>query len=335
MPERIRVGIAFPVSDEVVAQIEAVDPRIEAVRMFGLSSSTMWSDGANTDKDALLRDVASVEVLFGPSAVPAEFFRSATDLKWFQVINAGVDRLHREGLLDLGFKVTNVSGLTAPAIAEYVIGSIIMMAKGMPAAIQNQANRSWSRIGSIRELGGATLGIVGMGAIGRETAVRARPLGMHIVASRRTVAAGDVDPDCDLLLPYSANAQLLAQSDYIVLCVPLTPETRHMIGREQFLAMKPSAVIVNIARGAVIDQPALIQALRDGAIAGAVLDVTDPEPLPADDELWHAPNVIITPHISGTISGYGHRAADMFVANLRRYVAGEPLHHLVDPVLGY
>jgi phosphoglycerate dehydrogenase-like enzyme len=335
MTEPIRIGIAFRVSDEVIAQIQAVDERIVPVPLFGLSSPTAWNDSSNADRDALLRDVATVHILFGTNAVPPEFLREAASLKWFQVITAGVDRLHRDGVLDLGFQVTNVSGLTAVAIAEYVTGAIILMAKGMNTAIQNQAKRSWNRTGPVSELSGATVGILGMGAIGRETAIRARSLGMRVIASRRTAAAGTLDADCDLLVPYSENARLLEQADFLVLCVPLTPETRRMIGADELASMKRSAVIINIARGEVIDQAALSEALRQGVIGGAVLDVTDPEPLPADNELWDAPNLVITPHISGSISGYGHRSAEMFIANLRKFLAGQPLDNLVDPVLGY
>ena len=335
MSEPIRIGIAFRVADEVISQIQAVDARIVTVPLFGLSSAATLNDTAHTDREALFRDVATVDILFGTNAIPPDVLRAAANLKWFQVITAGVDRLHRDGTLNLGFQVTNVSGLTAVAIAEYVTGSIIMMAKGMHVAMQNQARRTWSRTGSVMELSGATVGILGMGAIGRETALRARALGMRVIASRRTVAAGDIDSDCDMLVPFSQNSLVLQQADFLVLCVPLTPETLHMIAAEQLALMKPSAVIINIARGEVIDQSALMKALREGVIAGAVLDVTDPEPLPMDHDLWETPNVVITPHISGSISGYGHRSAEMFIANLRRFIANEPLDNLVDPVLGY
>lgn len=335
MSEPIRIGIAFRVADEVISQIRAVDARIVTVPLFGLSSAATLNDTSNADREALFRDVATVDILFGTNAIPPDVLRAAANLKWFQVITAGVDRLHRDGMLGQGFQVTNVSGLTAVAIAEYVIGAIIMMAKGMHVAMQNQARRTWSRTGSVMELSGATVGILGMGAIGRETALRARALGMRVIASRRTVAAGDIDSDCDMLVPFSQNSLVLQQADFLVLCVPLTPETLHMIAAGQLALMKPSAVIINIARGEVIDQSALMKALREGVIAGAVLDVTDPEPLPMDHDLWETPNVVITPHISGSISGYGHRSAEMFIANLRRFIANEPLDNLVDPVLGY
>ena len=140
---------------------------------------------------------------------------------------------------------------------------------------------------------------------------------------------------CDEVLPYSQLDRLLAESDYLVLCVPLTAETRRMIGAAELAQMRPTSAIINIARGSVIDQEALIAALKDGTIAAAALDVTDPEPLPADSELWGMENVIITPHVSGAVKGYGHRAAEIFVANLGRWVKGEPLQQLVSPERGY
>ncbi len=327
----IKVGIAFRVSDEVIARIEAVDPRIEVVRLFALTHPRSTPEER---ADALAR-VGHVEVLLGPAQVPAEALRSAANLRWFQIVNAGADRLHADGFLRQGFVVTNVSGLTSVSIAEYVIGGMIAFAKNMHTAIRNQREHQWVRAGAVGEINGATCGIVGLGAIGRETARRARAMGMRVIACRRTVQAGASDPDCDELFSYDDLGPLLEQSDYLVLAVPLTPETTNMIGAAEFARMKPSACLVNIARGQVVNQRALISALKDDTIAGAVLDVTDPEPLDTESELWDLPNVIITPHMSGAIQGYGHRSSEMFVANLEHYVNGEPLDNVVDPVLGY
>jgi phosphoglycerate dehydrogenase-like enzyme len=155
------------------------------------------------------------------------------------------------------------------------------------------------------------------------------------LASRRTVAAGAIDPDCDEIVPYSHLARLLTESDFLVLALPLTAETRHLIGAGEMATMKRTASIINIARGEIIDQAALVKALTDGVIASAALDVFDPEPLPAESPLWDMPNVIVTPHISGAVEGYGHKATDMFIANLKRYLAGEALAHRANPELGY
>jgi D-2-hydroxyacid dehydrogenase (NADP+) len=317
--------------EETVAQIEAVDPAVRVVQLPQIGSQN--TPDAET-KAKLLALMEEVEILIGQSSVSPEYLLAAGNLKWFQVINAGVDRMAKEGLLSRGFAVTNVSGLTAPAIAEYVIGTMVMMAKGLHFSVREQAEHRWARH-PVGELAGKTLGIAGMGAIGRETARRARAFNMRVVATRRTVSRGDRDPDCDDLLPYSDLDRLLGVSDYLALCVPLTPETHHLIGEKELKAMKPTACIVNIARGPVIDQEALIRALREGTIAGAALDVTDPEPLPPESPLWDLPNVILTPHISGGIDRYVARAVEMFIQNLRRYIAGEALENVVSAQLGY
>ncbi|MBI2767847.1 MAG: D-2-hydroxyacid dehydrogenase [Chloroflexi bacterium] len=333
MPADIPVAITFKLDPAILREIEAVDPRVRIVDFPALvlrPGMELSEDDQRKAKEVL----AEVEILFGPGNFPVEFIDAAPNLRWFQVINTGVDRLAKDGLLTRQFVVTNVSGLAAVAIAEYCIGTMLMLVKGLHKSVRDQAAHSWD-FRFTGELKGKTCGIEGMGAIGRELAKRARAFGMRVVATRRTVAAGDTDPDCDELMPYSDLDRLLAESDYIVLCVPLTDETRGLIGAAELAKMKPAASLVNIARGQVVDQDALIAALRDGTIAAAVLDVVDPEPLPADSPLWDMPNVIITPHVSGAVEGYGHRAAELFIANLRRYVGGQPLENIVDPVLAY
>lgn len=333
MSETIPVAVAFRVDPEILERIKETDPRIEIIDLPGISGR--GADGADEASRAEWREqIARAEVLFGPSGVPGAYLDAATNLKWYQVINAGVDRLAKDGYLSRGFTVTNVSGMTAPAIAEYVIGSIVMLAKGIHHSMRAQAEHRWD-FRFTPELTGRTIAIAGMGAIGRETARRARAFGMRIIASRRTVSSGDTDPDCDQLFAYSDLPALLAEADFLVLCVPLTPETHHMIGAAELQQMKPSAFLVNIARGQVIDQEALVEALGAETIAGAALDVFDPEPLPPDHPLWDLPNVIITPHISGAIEGYGHRAAEMFLENLARYTSGQPLRNVCKPDLGY
>ena len=331
MAETINVAIGFRADEAVVNAIKAVDPRINVITLPQLGSFRTIEPEAKAEA---LAAMPGVDILLGQGGIPVEYYDAATNLKWVQVINAGVDRMAKEGLLNRGFQVANISGLTAPAIAEWVIGAMVMLQKGFHLSVRDQAEHKWSRRFT-GELRGKTLGIAGMGAIGRETAKRARAFDMRIVASRRTAPPGSTDPDCDELIPYSALDRLLEQSDYLALCVPLTPETHHMIGEAQLKKMKPTAHLINIARGTVVDQEALIRGLREGWIAGAALDVTDPEPLPPESELWDLPNVIITPHISGSIENYVGRANEIFVDNLRRHIAGQPLRNLVKPDLGY
>lgn len=330
MSETITVFLAFHIDDESIERIKALDPRIRVVNRPEISSRR--EPDAET-KAQILRELGEAEVILGPNTLPLEYFDAATQLKWFQAINAGIERLDRAGLLKRGFAVTTAAGLAAGPIAEYVMGVMVMLAKSLHTAVRQQEQHVWQsqRIG---ELAGKTVGIVGLGEIGRETAKRARAFDMRVIASRRSVGNG-TDPDADELFAHSDIDRLCAESDYLVVAVPLTDETKHLIGAQQLGKMKPTASIVNIARGQVIDQQALIAALQDGTIASAALDVFDPEPLPADSPLWDMPNVIVTPHFSGSVQGYGHKAAELFLANLQRYLAGEPLSHQANPSLGY
>jgi phosphoglycerate dehydrogenase-like enzyme len=235
--------------------------------------------------------------------------------------------------------VTTASGIHAVPISEYVIGAMLAFAKGFPRAMRAQGERAWRPYWP-EELEQKTVGILGMGAIGARVALLCKALGMRVLAMRRSAehrmtGEGTGDPAVDEMLPPSELAYLLSESDYVVAAVPLTTETRGMIGEEQLRAMRPSAVIINIARGAIIDEQALVRALREGWIAGAALDVFQPEPLPPESELWGLENVILTPHISGGTPRYMERAVELFCENLRRYLASEPLRNVVDPARGY
>ena len=330
MPQPLVVALTVRFDAADLAAIRAVDPRIE------LRDYSEFFRGGLPDGDAksqVLAGLGDVEVIAGSNRLTAEYFDAAPNLRWLQVLNAGLERLDRAGILRRGFIVTNGSGLAAGPIAEWVIGAMLALAKQFPGYIRNQDRHAWERIRGATVLEGKTCGIVGLGAIGRATAKRARAFGMNVIATRRT-AEGD-DPDCDELLPYSELTRLLGQSDYVVLCVPLTRETAHLIGAAELKAMKPSAAIVNIARGDVIDQAALIAALQDGTIAAAALDVATPEPLGPESPLWDLPNVLVTPHTSGSSDRRDGAAAALFIENLRRYIKGESLLNLSRPDLGY
>jgi phosphoglycerate dehydrogenase-like enzyme len=330
MPEPLRIALMTRFDDAGKAAIESVDPRIE---LLDYGNVLRGEPPTAEDKARILASLADVEIMVGSNRLEVEYFDAAPQLRWFQAMNAGLERLDRAGVLRRGFAVTNASGLASVAIAEWVIAAMFSMAKMLPAYQRQQDQHQWQWIRGGTVLEGKTCGVVGLGAIGRETAKRARAIGMRVIASRRTVD-GD-DPDCDAMFPYSDLHALLEQSDYVVLCVPLTKETTRLIDAAALRTMKPSAAIVNIARGDVIDQPALVAALRDGTIASAALDVTSPEPLPPDDPLWTLPNVIITPHVSSSSDRREGTAAALFTENLRRYLANEPLRNLARPELGY
>jgi phosphoglycerate dehydrogenase-like enzyme len=326
----VRIALMVRFEPAEVEGLRAIDPRIEVLD-FG---EAMRGPGPEPEKKAqILSSLLDIEVMVGTNRLPAEYFDAAPNLRWFQAMNAGLERLDRAGILQRGFAVTNGSGLASAPIAEWCVAAMLALAKQFPTLIRNQERHAWERVRGGTVIEGKTCGIVGLGAIGRETAKRARALGMRVVACRRTVEG--TDPDCDELLSYANLPALLSQSDFVVLCVPLTRETTHLIDASALRRMKPTASVLNIARGEVIDQDALIEALKDGTIASAALDVTTPEPLPPENPLWDLPNVIITPHSSGASDRRDGTAAALFMDNLRRYLSGEPLRNLAKPDLGY
>ena len=294
--------------------------------------------------------VEQAEVLYTFGALPRP--EQAPHLRWVQLNSAGVNRVIQHPLFASDVMFTTMSGLHAINIGEYVLASILAWTRHLPELLDLQQKKQWPADRWTRcqptELRGSTLGIVGYGSIGREVARLAKAFGMRVLAvKRRTESAreqgafglaGLGDPAGvlpDALYGPEQVREMLAQCDFVVLAVPLTQETRGMIGEAELRAMKPAAYLVNIGRGEVCDEAALIHALQDKWIAGAGLDVFTQEPLPQTSPLWTLPNVILTPHISGFTPHYEQRAADIFCENLRRYIAGQPLLNLVDKSTGY
>ncbi len=258
-----------------------------------------------------------------------EAVRSAIKLKWLNSIYAGLDFLPLDVLAERGVKVTNGAGINAITIAEYVVMLMLSHAKGYREVVRAQDRREWllDSPGKM-ELAGSRALLLGLGAIGGLIRTRLEAFEVEVTPVRRSAGAGALGPD-----DWRAK---LGDFDWVILAVPATPETDGMIGAAELAAMKDSAVLVNIARGAVVDQPALVAALEARAIGGALLDVTTPEPLPSDDPLWSLQNAQITMHLSGRAqSKMFARSAERFIANCRRYVAGEPLAPLFDPARGY
>ena len=211
---------------------------------------------------------------------------------------------------------------------------MLMHAKQMPLALDQQRDANWRRY-PVTTLRGSTVAVIGLGAIGSEVARLSHAFGAHVIATRRSAQPGDSAEFVNALFPADALHEVLAQADYAALCVPSTDETRRLIGAPELAALPESAVLINIARGAVVDWGAMCDALRAGTIAAVYTDVSDPEPLPPDDPSWQVPNLFITPHNSGNQPHYVDRAADLFAENLRHYLAGEALENVVDPARGY
>jgi phosphoglycerate dehydrogenase-like enzyme len=356
MSRIIPVTIALPLAADLLERVRSVSSTLDVKQLSRTQryvyreGRPLWAGyndppdtGEESEAEAastLSGILSGTEVLLSNPIVPEDILGRAPALRWLQLTSAGADRLIESPIVLSGrIQVTTASGLHAVPISEYVMGAILAFAKGLPGAMRAQSDSAW-RPYIAREVEGATVCIVGLGAIGSAVARLARALGMRVVASRRscitrTTGAEASKTNVDELCPASDVDYLAAQADYLVLSMPLTDESRGLIGEPQLRAMKPSAVIVNIARGPVIDQASLVRALREGWIAGAALDVTDPEPLPPDSDLWRAPNVLITPHISGGTPRYMDRAIDIFCENLRRYVDGQTMRNIVDPDRGY
>ncbi len=288
-------------------------------------------------REALLNhpETDVVIMLLPPANLPA----LAPNLRWLALTSAGSEQVFRVGLPRSmpNLPITTASGIHAVPISEYVLSVMLRWARQWPRMLALQRAHEWPQQGEILggELEGATLGIIGLGAIGRRIAQLGHAFGMRVVAQRRSASPGQTDPDADELLPPERLADLLAQADFVVISAPNTSETRHVINAERLGQMKRSAVLINIARGDLVDEEALIAALRTGTIAGAGFDVTAREPLPPDSPLWDMPNVILSPHISGLTLRYSDRLTTLLLENIARYRAGQPLINLVDITRGY
>jgi phosphoglycerate dehydrogenase-like enzyme len=291
------------------------------------------------------------DVLFG-FRVPDELVRRAPDLKWVQLLSAGADHIMKGELAARSaIAVTNSSGIHSTPIAEYTIGSMLAWSHGLHITLRAQIRREWKRnsqfMDTVDSMRGKTLGVIGYGSIGRETARIAQALGMTILALKRNPderrdtgwnPPGVGDPEGRIPARWfgpSDCAAILRESDYVTVTLPMTPHTRQFIGRGEITAMRPNAYLVNIGRGEVIDQAALIEALREGRIGGAGLDVFEREPLETESALWDLENVILSPHMSGAFKDYNGACCEVFAANLARFTKGQPLLNQVDRALGY
>ena len=295
-----------------------------------------------TTSDELSVYLSDAEILCS-STVPANWRTLAPRLRWLQFPGAGIDSLASTGLLDAdsGVIVTTAAGIHATTISEYVFGSMLMFNWNWPQMVRLQDEHVWARSATWyhlggHELAGQTLGIVGLGSIGRRIAQLGHAFGMRVLGTRRSIQnQGDQELDVDQSFLPEQLHELLHLSDYVVISVPLTRETEKLIGEAELRTMRRNAYLVNIARGRVIDEQALVRALREGWIAGAGLDVTEEEPLPSESPLYSMPNVILTPHISGNSAHYDTRLAALFADNLKRYRIGQQLQNRYDPSRGY
>lgn len=280
-------------------------------------------------------DLDDAEVLFLHWGVERETFlrliSETPNLRWVHTISAGVDHVLFPELIEADIVLTNASGVFNVPIAETVIAYMLAVAKRLPEFFAQQQAHRWQVLG-LQELRGRTVGVLGLGQIGSEIARLSRALGMSVLGLRQHPRPSEHAHE---VLPPERLRDLLARSDFVVITLPLTRQTERLIGSAELAAMKPGAWLINVARGGIVDEEALIEALKEQRIGGACLDVFAEEPLPADSPLWEMPNVIITPHNSWSSPLLHEREAELFLENLRRYVQGEPLLNVVDKRIGY
>ena len=269
----------------------------------------------------------------------------APRLNWVHSASAGVERALTPAARGRGLVITNARGVFSRPIAEYVLMMILAVSRRLPGLLELQRERTWQPLEGV-ELRDVTVGIVGLGSIGRAVGALATAFGCRVVAVRRRAEAGSAPPTdeesrsfgevmLDRVGGPELLPELLRESDYVVLAAPLTPETQNMIDAAALGSMKAGAWLVNVARGGLVDERALLSALRDGRIGGAVLDTFRDEPLPPSSPFYDLPNVIVTPHTSWSSGRVLDRSVELFCDNLRRYAAGEPLLNVVDPTAGY
>jgi phosphoglycerate dehydrogenase-like enzyme len=334
---QVLITIAFP--ESLVSPLKGISPRLN-----------ITVQGAQKVEEIPPDLWAQTEVLYTDRIIPAP--EQAPNLHWVQLHWAGADHaLDLPIIQKADLILTNLSGASASQVAEFALTMMLALGHHLPALAANQSRGDWPRDRWNRftpqELRNSTLGIVGYGSIGRQAARLLHTFGTTILAAKRDamhpedtgyIPEGLGDPNGDLvnrLYPSQALRSMLKECDYVLVTVPLTRDTRGLIGAAELAAMKPSAYLIDVSRGGVVDQAALAAALRDKKIAGAALDVFPDEPLPPDSPLWKLPNVIVSPHVSGYSRHYDERAMALFAENLHRYLADLPLYNQVNLERGY
>lgn len=325
--DKINVYVSARIGEANLARIRAVSPAVTVCDVSALSHAV--HDGDPAALAEIKHQLTDADVIFG-GRFPPGLIQELPRLKWIHLFSAGSDGTLKN--CPRRVTLTNSSGVNAVGVAEHTLHLMLMLAKHGPKHSADQQARRWDHLPT-ECLQGRTVGIIGLGSIGREVARRCRAFEMRVIAVRRS--GGKAGRDVDVMLPPSQMKELLAASDYVVLAVPYTPETKCFFGAPELAAMRPDAYLINVARGRIVDEDALIDALRKNRIAGAGLDVTIAEPMPPDSPFWELPNVILTPHIGGAITDYIDRATGFFSDNLARYLTGRRRRNIVNRQRGY
>jgi len=328
--DTVNILVSTPI-EENIHKISAISPRIKIRDIWNLSRADFKGDSSATDElDSVLADA---EIVYG-LRLPRDLIARAPKLKWVQVSSAGVDRFLDDDFRRSPVILTNASGIHATPIGEFVMEQMLMFAKNAAFCFDLKQKKQWQHYAP-SVLRGKTVGIVGLGNIGREVARLSKAFGMRIVATRRSTPRTQRARHVDLMLPRQELQRLLAESDYVVITLPYTRETHNLFGEAELKAMKPSAYLINIGRGGIIDEDILVRALSENWIAGAGLDVFATEPLPPESKLWELPNLLFSPHVSGDMENYIGHATEVFCKNVRRYLEWKRLFNVVDKHRGY
>lgn len=366
MPESTRraVGSLRPVDDPVVvgvlyppewyghadgfarelAALDALDPRVRVIAETYVEPHELRSargkPGAADQRgrapaltDAQRAAFAEINVAVAID-LPFDVATHAPNLTWVQSVGAGTGQLQSAGLADAGIHLTSAAGANAVGIAEFVLARVLQHWKRLPEIDAARERHEWVPTYG-RQLAGGTLGLLGLGAINSAVAARAKAFGMRVLATRRSATPGATAPDVDELFPPGELHTMLGRCDVVIAAVPETPETTGMMDAAAFASMQQGAFFCNVGRGSLVDEPALIDALRSGHLGAAALDVTSVEPLPADHPLWDAPNLKLSPHAAASPAALFVNLHELFRANLTRFLAGEPLQNEVDLARGY
>jgi phosphoglycerate dehydrogenase-like enzyme len=337
-PVRVLIGSALEAGH--VTRIAAVDPAVEVLYAPELLPTTRYAaDHHGPPRDLSEADLerwrsmrAAADVSFDFDWLdPAAMAANCPRLRWVQASSSGIGQfIERSGLGDSDITFTTAAGVHAIPLAEFALTGVLYFVKELPYLARRQSARSWERY-TTRQLAGRRVTVVGLGQVGRKTCELFTALGAEVVGVARYADA----PGAATVVAVDAIDEVLPHSDAIVLCCPLTPQTRGLLSARRLRLLPPGAIVVNIARGPVIDEPAMIEALADGHLGGAFLDVAAVEPLPAESPLWDMPNVLISPHSASTVDAENATLTSLFCDNLRRWLDGAPLRNVYSREKGY
>jgi phosphoglycerate dehydrogenase-like enzyme len=321
----------------VLVLADPADPQLAMLKSLPATTAAMTTIAAGNTTAAVEHAAPRADVIFhwlSDTSLLEQIWTMAPRVRWVHSHSAGLDGMLFPGLVESPVPLTNARGVFSEVLGEFAIGAVLFFAKDFRRMIRGQTAGVWEQFHTV-EIRGQSLGIVGYGDIGRAVASRAHALGMKVQALRRRPELSHGDPCLERIVGSDRKQELLAQSDYVVVVTPLTPETRGMIGEPEFEMMKPTAVLINIGRGPVVDEPSLIHALQRKRIRGAALDVFDTEPLPAGHPFYKIENLLLSPHCADHTPDWKERTMRLFLENFERFRRGEPLLNVVNKKLGY